>query len=108
MINKHIRKSLAGRNGNEILIWIWNNPTGKHVSDSIQEQILSIQVHKNEYYDNHCVPLPATFLKTIKNRKYILEEPDITYHTTKKGLELLVVRFWMRMKYCRSIKSTST
>ena len=25
-INKNLRKSLASRNGNEILIWIWNNP----------------------------------------------------------------------------------
>ena len=25
IINKNLRKSLASRNGNEILIWIWNN-----------------------------------------------------------------------------------
>ena len=63
--------------------------TGKRVSDSIQEQILSIQVHKNKYYDNHFVPIPATFLKTIKNRKYILEEPYLTYHTSKNEPTLL-------------------
>ena len=26
MINKDVHKSLAIKNGNEILIWIWNNP----------------------------------------------------------------------------------
>ena len=26
MINKDLRKSLALKNGNEIIIWIWNNP----------------------------------------------------------------------------------
>ena len=26
MINKYVRKSLARKNGNEILIWSWNNP----------------------------------------------------------------------------------
>ena len=26
MINRNLRKSLAHKNGNEILIWSWNNP----------------------------------------------------------------------------------
>ena len=26
MINKDLRKSLARKNGNEIIIWGWNNP----------------------------------------------------------------------------------
>ena len=28
-INKNLRKSLASRNGNDILIWSWNNPLVK-------------------------------------------------------------------------------
>ena len=42
-----------------------------------------------EYYDSHRVPLPANLLKTIKKRKYISEDPDLTYQTTQKGLTLL-------------------
>ena len=26
MINKNLCKSLACKNGNEIIVWIWNNP----------------------------------------------------------------------------------
>ena len=29
MSNKNLRKSLASRNGNEIIIWSWNNPTAQ-------------------------------------------------------------------------------
>ena len=29
MINKNLRKYLASRNGNEIIIWSWNNPPAK-------------------------------------------------------------------------------
>ena len=31
LINKDVRKSLARKNRNEILIWSWNNPTGQSV-----------------------------------------------------------------------------
>ena len=43
--------------------------TGKHVSESIRDQIIKIQARNTEYHDGHRVPLPATLLKTIKNRK---------------------------------------
>ena len=56
--------------------------TGKHVSENIWDQIITIQVRNTEYYDGHHVTLPINLLKTIKNRKYISEEPDLTYRTT--------------------------
>ena len=37
------------------------------------------------------LPLTATLLNAIKKRKYILEEPDLTYRTSQKGLTLLGV-----------------
>ena len=64
---------------------------GKNVSGSIQYQIITSQVRNIEYYNSHCVPLPDTLLKTIKKRKYISEDPDITYRTSQKGLTLLGV-----------------
>ena len=45
--------------------------TGKHVSESIRDQIITRQVRNTEYYDGHRVPLPATLLKTTQKRKYI-------------------------------------
>ena len=65
--------------------------TGKHVSEIIRDQIITSQVRNTEYYDGHHVPLPTTLLKTTKKRKYISEDPDITYCTAQKGLTLLVV-----------------
>ena len=65
--------------------------TCKHVSESIKYKILASQVCIIEYYDGHRVPLPATLLKTIKNRKYISEDPDLNYHTAQKGLIILVL-----------------
>ena len=53
----------------------------KHFSKSIWDQIITSQVRNAEYYDGHRVPLPVTFLKTIKKRKYISEDPDIIYRT---------------------------
>ena len=51
--------------------------TVKHISEIIWDQITTIQVRNTEYYDSHLVPLPATILKTTKNRKYISEEIDL-------------------------------
>ena len=65
--------------------------TGKHVSESIWDQIITSQVYNTKYYDVHHVPLPSTLLKTIKKRKYIWEDLDLTYHTAQKGMTLLVV-----------------
>ena len=65
--------------------------TGKHVSESIPEQIITSQVRNIEYYDDHRFPLPSTLLKTIKKRKYISEEPGLTYRISQKGLMLLGV-----------------
>ena len=48
-------------------------------------------MRNTEYYDGHCVPLPATLLKTFKKRKYISEDSDLTYRTTQKELTLLGV-----------------
>ena len=42
---------------------------GKHVSESIRDQIITGQVLNTEYYDGHRVSLPSTLLKTIKKRK---------------------------------------
>ena len=50
-----------------------------------------IQVGNIKCYDGHHVPLPATLLKTNKKRKYISEDPDLTYHTAQKRLTLLGV-----------------
>ena len=58
--------------------------------DESREGINS-QVCNTEYYDGHHVPLPAILLKTIKKRKYISEEPDLTYCTVQKVFTLLVV-----------------
>ena len=66
--------------------------TGKYVSENIRYQIITIQVLNMEYYDGHQFPLPATLLKTIKNSKYISEDPYLTYRTSKKGLALLWVK----------------
>ena len=65
--------------------------TGKNISESIRDQIITGQVLNTEYFDGHRFPLPATLLKTIKKRKYISEEPDLTYHIAQKGLTLLGV-----------------
>ena len=43
--------------------------TGKHVYESIKGQIITSQVHNTYYHDVQHVPLPATLLKNIKNRK---------------------------------------
>ena len=41
MINKDVRKSLVHKNGNNILIWIWNNPHVMHCGElSNKGQIL--------------------------------------------------------------------
>lgn len=64
---------------------------GKNVSDSIKDQILTTQIRNNEYYEGHKVPITAAMLKTIKKRKYIAEDPDLTLHTAKKGLTLISV-----------------
>ena len=48
-------------------------------------------MHNTKFYDGHRVPLPATFLNTIKNRKYISEDLGLTYRTSQKGFTLLVV-----------------
>ena len=48
-------------------------------------------MRNTEYYDGLRVPLPVTLLKTIKNRKYISEEPDLTYRTAQNGWTLLGV-----------------
>ena len=53
--------------------------------------MITIQVCNTDYYDGYHIPLHANFLKTIKKGKYISEEPDLTYHTTKKVLTLLGV-----------------
>ena len=64
---------------------------GKHVSDSIQNQILTSHIRNNEYYEGHKVPLTSALLKIIKKRKYISEEPDLTPHNVQKGLTMLGV-----------------
>ena len=48
-------------------------------------------MYSTDYYDSHRVPLPTTLINTIKNRKYISEDPDLTYRTAQKGLILLRV-----------------
>ena len=63
----------------------------KNVSDSIKDQIITSQIRNNEYYDGHKVPIMAAMLKTIKKRKDIVEDPDLTLHTAKKGLTLISV-----------------
>ena len=65
--------------------------TGKHVSDSIKDEIIEIQVHNTEYYGGHRITLPAALLKTTRKRKYISEDPYLTYRTDHKGLTLLGV-----------------
>ena len=65
--------------------------TGKHVSESIKDNIITSQVFNTQYCDGHSIPLPVTLLNTIKKRKYIPEDPYITYHTAQKGLTLLGV-----------------
>ena len=47
MINKTPRKSLASRNGNDILIWIWNNP-----------QHMTSRTNVNHYSNTLKVPHP--------------------------------------------------
>ena len=64
---------------------------GKNVSDSIKDQIITTQIRTNEYYEGHKVPITAATLKTIKKRKYIAEDPDLTLHSAKKGLTLISV-----------------
>ena len=63
----------------------------KKNSDSIKDQIITSQISNNEYYDGHKVPITAAVLKSIKKRKYIAEDPDLTLHTAKKGLTLIRV-----------------
>ena len=63
--------------------------TGKQSSESIKDNIITIQIRSTGYYDVHRVPLPTTLLKNIKNRKYISEDPDLTYRTAQKGLKIL-------------------
>ena len=63
----------------------------KHVSESIKNNIITIQVRNIEYNNSHCVPLPFKLLNTINKIKYISEDPDITYCTAQKGLTLLGV-----------------
>ena len=65
--------------------------TGKHVPESILDQIIVIQVQNTDYYDIHHFPIPDTLLNTIKKRKYISQEPDLTYRTAHKWLTLLGV-----------------
>ena len=58
--------------------------TGKNVSESIRDQIITGQVLNTEYYDGHRVSIPSTLLKTIKKTKYISEDPNINYRTAHK------------------------
>ena len=46
MINKDVRKSLARKNGNEILIWIWNNPYAL-IGNINKKSILAIFIKKS-------------------------------------------------------------
>ena len=60
-------------------------------SEIIKDKIITIHVCNTNYYDGHGIPLPATLLKTIKKRKYISEDLDLTYRTAQKGLTILRV-----------------
>ena len=65
--------------------------TGKHISESIKDNIITRQLFNTEYCDGHINPLPVTLLNTIKKINNILEYPYITYRTAHKGLTLLGV-----------------
>ena len=64
---------------------------GINVSESITYMIILIQVRNADYYDGHPIPLPSTLLNTTKKRRYISEDPDLTYRTAQKYLTLLGV-----------------
>ena len=71
---------------------------GKNISDTIKDQIITSQIHNNEYYNGHHVPITSGLLKTIKKRHYIAKNPDLTLTTAQKGLTLISIGLYDKDK----------
>ena len=58
----------------------------KNVSDSRKEQIILAQLKDNEFYEGAKVYVSNPLLKLLKKRKYLSEDPELTYRTACKGV----------------------
>jgi len=63
----------------------------KNASDSRKEQILLSQLKNNEFYEGARVYVSKMLLKLLKKRKYLSEDPELTYRTAGNGVTLFSV-----------------
>ena len=58
----------------------------KQVIEGRKEKILINQILKNEYYEGAKVYVSNPLLRILKKRRYLSEDPDLTFRTACKGL----------------------
>ena len=63
----------------------------KNASDSRKEQILLSQLKNNEFYEGAKVYFSKMLLKLLKKRKYLSEDPELTFRTAANGVTLFSV-----------------
>ena len=63
----------------------------KNVSDTMKDQFLITRIRDNEYYDNDIVPITQPLLKMIKKRKFLSDDPDLTFQTATKCFTIFSV-----------------
>ena len=57
MINKDLGKYLAQKNGNEILVWSWNNPTPPHIHHPETDPQRSLCTRSPSFYSGIVLPV---------------------------------------------------
>ena len=56
----------------------------KNVSDATKDQFLITRIRENKYYDDDIVLITQPLLKMMKKRKFLSDDPDLTFQTATK------------------------